>query len=69
MRLTKLRGPACSDGRTCPAVHQTETGSLMIIGRVVTDPSALAQMAIGPGEIAVEVPADLLPEVSGCPGS
>jgi hypothetical protein len=67
MKLTKLRG--CADGRTCPAVHQTETGSLMIIGKVVTDPEALSQMAIGPDEFAVEVPGSLIPEVSGCDGS
>jgi hypothetical protein len=69
MKLTKLRGPACADGRTCPAVHQTDTGSLVVIGRVVTDPAALAQLAIGPGEIAVEVPGTLIPEVSGCDAS
>lgn len=67
MRLTKLRGDVgCSDGRTCPAVHATERDTLMIIGRVVTDADALAQMAIGPGEVAVEVPASLIPEVSEC---
>jgi hypothetical protein len=36
----------------------------MIIGRMVTDPEALDQMDIGPGEVAVEVPASLLPEVT-----
>lgn len=68
MKLAMLRGDYCPDGRTCAAVHQTETGSLMIVGRAVTDEDALSQMAIGPGEIAVEVPAALLPEVSGCVG-
>lgn len=69
-KLIKLRGlPDCPDGRTCPAVHQTETGSLMIIGKVVTDPGALSQMAVGSDEIAVEVPGSLIPEVSGCGGS
>lgn len=65
MRLTMLRGDDCPDGRTCPAVHQTESGSLVIIGRVVTDEGWLSQLAIGPGELAVEVPAELLPEVRG----
>jgi hypothetical protein len=70
MKLTKLRGEAhCPDGRTCPALHQTDTGSLMIVGRIVTDPEALAQMAIGAGEIAIEVPESLIPEVSRCDGS
>jgi len=65
MHLTKLRGVACPDGRTCPAVHQTGRGTLMIIGSVVTDPEALAQLAIGPGETAIEVPVSLVPEVAG----
>lgn len=70
MKLTKLRGDSCADGRTCPAVHLTDRGTLVIIGRVVTDPEALAQMAVGAGEIAVEVPGSLIPEVSaGCDGS
>jgi hypothetical protein len=68
MRLTRLRGEDCPDGRTCPAVHLTESGSLIIVGRAVTDRDVLSQMAIGDGELAVEVPAGLLPEVPGCPG-
>jgi hypothetical protein len=68
MRLTRLRGEDCPDGRTCPAVHMTESGSLIVVGRVVTDGEVLAQMAIGDGELAVEVPATLLPEVPGCAG-
>ena len=63
MRLTQLRGDSCPDGRTCPAVHQTNRGTLMIVGRRVSDAEALAQMAIGEDEIAIEVPASLLPEV------
>jgi hypothetical protein len=65
MGLTKLRGDDCPDGRTCPAVHRTESGSLVVIGRVVTDEGMLSQLAIGPDELAVEVPARLLPEVTG----
>jgi hypothetical protein len=65
MRLTKLRGDdSCPDGRTCPAVHQTDQGTLVVIGSVVTDPEALAQLAIGPGETAIEVPVSLVPEVT-----
>jgi hypothetical protein len=64
MKVTMLRGDDCPDGRTCPAVHQTERGSLMIVGAAVTDPEALAQMAIGLGEVAIEVPLSLLPEVA-----
>jgi hypothetical protein len=35
----------------------------MVVGRRVTDAEALAQMAIGEDEIAIEVPEHLLPEV------
>jgi hypothetical protein len=66
MWVTKLRGgsdPDCLDGRTCPAVHLTDSGTLVIVGRLVTEPEALSQMAIGDGETAIEVPASLLPEV------
>lgn len=69
MTLTKLRSSNCADGRTCPAVHQTDTGELVIVGRMVTDPDALDQMAIGEGEIAIAVPGSLFPEVSGCHAS
>ena len=65
MELRKIRGDdSCPDGRTCPAVHQTDRGTLMIVGSVVTDPEALAQLAIGPGETAIEVPLSLVPEVT-----
>jgi hypothetical protein len=65
MRLTQLRGDdSCPDGRTCPALHQTDRGTLVIIGRRVSDSEALAQMAIGADEVAIEVPASLLPEVT-----
>ena len=64
MKLRKVRGDDCPDGRTCPAVHQTERGTLVIIGSVVSDPAMLAELAIGPGERAIEVPLSLIPEVA-----
>jgi hypothetical protein len=64
MHLPKLRGDDCSDGRTCPAVHQTDRGTLVIIGTLVSDPAMLDELAIGPGERAVEVPLSLIPEVA-----
>ena len=60
--LTRVRG-TCPDDRTCPAAHKTSRGTVMIVGRPVTEPEALAQMAIGDGEIAIEVPGELFPEV------
>jgi hypothetical protein len=61
--LRKVRGDDCPDGRTCPVVHESDQGTFVIVGSVVTDPEALAQLAIGPGETAIEVPRSLLPEV------
>jgi hypothetical protein len=67
VRLTKIRGSGddCPSGRTCPAVHATDRGTLVIIGPQVTDPEALAQTNIDPGEVAIEIPASMLPEVTG----
>jgi hypothetical protein len=57
MKLTKLAG--CSGG-TCPAVFETDRGTLVIQGAIVTDPDALAAMELPAHESAVEVPASLL---------
>jgi hypothetical protein len=61
MRLELLRG--CSDGKTCPAVHQTDRGTIVIQGWAVTDAEALEQLRMPPGELAVEIPAELVAEV------
>jgi hypothetical protein len=63
VKLTKLAGD-CPDGRTCPAVHQSDHETFVIVGNVVTDPDALAQLAIGPNETAIEVPVSLLTGVA-----
>lgn len=63
MRVTVLRVIAdsdCADGKTCPALAVTDTGSYVVVGKVVTDPEALGALGIGPGEQAVEIPAALL---------
>jgi hypothetical protein len=57
MKLTKLAG--CSGG-TCPAVWETDRGTLVVQGSIVTDPDALATMELPAHESAVEVPAELL---------
>jgi hypothetical protein len=53
--LTKdgLRGVVTS--RTPPIVHVKESGNLIVQGRQVTDPEALAEMKIPDHEDAVEV--------------
>jgi hypothetical protein len=62
MRLTMIRvaGGDCPNGKTCPALAKTDRGSYVVVGKIVTDPEALAALPAGDGEIAVEVPASLL---------
>jgi hypothetical protein len=58
VRLTKVRGD-CTDGDTCPAKFVTDRGTVVFVGREMTDPAERAQMGIGPGETAVEVPVEI----------
>jgi len=63
MRVTVLqviRDDSCADGKTCPALAETDRGSYVVVGKVVTDPEALSALGIGSGEQAVEIPAALL---------
>jgi hypothetical protein len=63
MRVTVLQVMAdsdCADGKTCPALAVTDSGSYVVVGKVVTDSEALSVLGIGPGEQAVEIPAALL---------
>ena len=55
MRLI-AKSPHCA-GKDCPAVYETEAGSLLIQGTVVpaNDP-----ITLGEGEALVELPADLV---------
>ena len=62
MRVELVRS-TCSDGKTCPAVHRTDRGTVVIQGWVVTDAEALSELHLPPGETAVEVPAELVAEV------
>lgn len=59
--VTVLRSD-CADGKTCPALADTDQGTCVVVGKVVTDTEALAVAGLGIGadEIAVEVPASLL---------
>jgi len=54
-----IRGD-CADGKTCPTLADTDSGSCVVVGKVVRDPEALAGLGIGYDEMAVEVPASLL---------
>jgi hypothetical protein len=54
MELTPVRG-ACRDG-TCPTIYETDRGTIVVQGYVVTD----ADVAVPEGETLVEIPAELL---------
>jgi hypothetical protein len=65
MKLTVLRvvrDDQCYDGKTCPSLSRTDRNSYVLVGKAVTDPEALsaAGLGLGPGEVAIEVPAGLL---------
>ena len=61
MKITVIRTD-CPDGKTCPSLAHTDRGTCVVVGQVVTDPEALSALGVGPGEQAVEVPAELLKE-------
>lgn len=54
----------CEEGRNCPNINFTDRGTLIVQGYVVTDPEALAELNLPPGETAVEIPLALLPELA-----
>lgn len=47
---------------TCPAVFETDSGSYVLIGKVVKDGDSAALLAgrIGPDEVAIEIPKEFL---------
>src|SRR5438874_294325 len=47
-----------------PALTNPSRGTVVVVGREITDPAERAQLGIGVGETAVEVTAALLPEVA-----
>lgn len=56
MELRKLGPDGCS-GKSCPAVYQTDRGSLVVQGYRVTDPVGID---VPDSETIVEIPSDLL---------
>lgn len=53
----------CADGRTCPGVRATGRGTVIVQGPGLADKD-LAEITLGPGEIAVEIPAEILLEAA-----
>jgi len=62
MLVKLVRGGDCADGKTCPALHRTDRGTLVVRGWAVTDTGLLDQLDLPAGTQAVEVPAELLAE-------
>jgi hypothetical protein len=60
MRLRQIGG---CEGGTCPAVFETDRGTYVVQGAIVTDPEVLAALQLPANETAVEVPASLLPSL------
>ncbi len=61
--LLQLIRSGCGDGKTCPALHRTDRGTVVIQGWVVTEPEPLRQLRRPAGEEVIEVPTWLLTEV------
>ena len=50
-----------SEQGTCPAVYETDRGTLAVQGRLICDPEALADCVHrGSDEVVVEIPYELL---------
>jgi hypothetical protein len=62
MELTPLT-EGCADGRTCPGVFATDRGTVIIRGCALAG-GELAQVTLGDGEIAAEIPVRLLLEAA-----
>jgi hypothetical protein len=63
MLVRLIRGGNCADGKTCPALHRTDRGTLVVRGWAVTDMDLLGEVDLPAGTQAVEVPDGLLAEV------
>jgi hypothetical protein len=60
VKVVRVIREDCADGKTCPTLADTDRSSCVVVGKIVTDPEALAGLGIGNDEMAVEVPASLL---------
>jgi hypothetical protein len=61
MRLAFIRKTGTSGDGGCPALYRTDRGTYVVQGVEVSDPDALNDVRdMAPGELLVEVPADVL---------
>lgn len=61
VQLTFVAKDPESNPTGSPTLYRTDRGSWVVQGWTVTDPAALAQMDIPPGEGCVEIPDRMLP--------
>lgn len=54
---------SCGTGETCPRAGRTDRRTKLVQGYPITDPDVLAALGVPSGEMIVEVPDTLLPEV------
>jgi len=58
---------SCAIG-ACPAVFETEEGTYLIVGRLLPK-GAVSPDRIGPDEVAIEIPAELLSNIAAHNGA
>jgi hypothetical protein len=62
MALKRIGGTSCGNG-PCPAVYETEVGTIVVQGFTVSP--GQAGIDFPPGEAAVEIPRDVLERIFG----
>lgn len=61
-RYTKLNDTQCPDTRTCPSVNiADDRKTFAMVGRLLS-PEESADLGVGPGEVAIEMPAEVVEE-------
>lgn len=50
-----LAGDDCDDDDICPSIRRGDAGFVIVTGTEITDPAALIQLHVGPGERAVMI--------------
>jgi len=63
MQLSLLSND-CYPNKTCPAVYDTDTDDLLVQGRQVTDPAALAALEVPEHETVALVPRSVVYEAA-----
>ena len=61
MKLEYVGGVNCAD-RTCPSVYRTDRGTFVVQGPRLSNEDS-ASLVFGTGEVAVELPEEVLREV------